>query len=95
MKYLNNAWLDFLKFETYGQLTKQNFTNVSTEDNLQWKTSSIIKSEKSQQLLVDSSSISKLMLKWPNQILQMFYVKTTATNIKSDWLDLHLLSFWS
>jgi hypothetical protein len=45
----------FPKFQTLGYMTKENFANVSNEDDLKWKTTSNIKFEISQQLLVGSS----------------------------------------
>ena len=52
----------FPKFSTQAYVTKANFTNVSHEDDLQWKTISNFKREISKQLLVVSSPNSKLKL---------------------------------
>jgi hypothetical protein len=48
------------------------------EDDLKWKTTSNIKSEISQQLLVGYSPNFKLRLLWPKRTLQMFQMKTTS-----------------
>ena len=59
-------------------MTKANFTHVSNENDLQWKTTSSVMSEIYQQLLVRSSPNIKLKLMWPKQTLQMFQKKMTS-----------------
>ena len=64
------------------------------EDDLKWKTTSDIKSEISQQLLVRSSPNFKLRLMWPKQMLRIFKWRwppmeddikwKTNSNIKSE-----------
>ena len=52
VNYLNKAWLDFPQNWNSSSFDKIIITNVSKEDDLQRNTTSIIKSEKSQQLLL-------------------------------------------
>jgi hypothetical protein len=51
----------------------------SIKDDLKWKTTSNIKNEISQQLLVESSPTFKLKLLRLNQNFQMFQMKTTSS----------------
>jgi hypothetical protein len=51
-----------LKFETYANGIKPEYTRVSTEDDLQWKMTSNMKRRISQQPLVRSFSNLKLKL---------------------------------
>ena len=57
------------------------------EEDLKWKTTSNIKSEISQQLLVGSSPNFKLRLMWPKQTLQMFQMKMTSNERRPQMED--------
>jgi hypothetical protein len=65
VKYLNNYWSDLPKILDLG-LCDQNklykLTRPPMEDDLKWKTTSKVKNEISQQLLVGSSPKFKLRL---------------------------------
>ena len=79
-------------------MTKENFANVSNEDDLKWKTTSDIKSEISQQLLVRSSPNFKPRLMWPKQTLQIFQMKMTSNerrNQMEDYLKYQKWNIWA
>ena len=64
------------------------------EDDLKWKTTSYIKSEISQQLLVGSSPNFKLRLIWPKQTLQIYQMKTTSNGRLPQILKVKYLSIY-
>ena len=90
VKYLSNYWVDLFQILNLALWDQRKlykcfkWRRPPMEEDLKWKTTSIIKRELSQQLLVGSSPHFKTRLMWPKQTLQMFQMKTTCNY----WLDL-------
>ena len=93
VKYLSNHWSDLPQILNLGLYDQRELCKCfkwrrpHMEDDLKWKTTSDIKSEISQQLLVGSSPNFKLRLIWPKQTFQMFQMKTTSNERRPQMED--------
>jgi hypothetical protein len=93
VKYLSNYLSDLPQILNLGLCDQSKlykflkWIQPPMEDDLKWKTTSNIKSEISQQLMVRSSTNFKLRLMWPNQTLQMFQMKTTSNRRRPQMED--------
>ena len=76
---------DYLIYQKWNSLATTG--RIFPKDDLKWKTTSNIKSEISQHLLVRSSTNFKLRLMWPKQTLEMFQMKTTLNRRRPQMED--------
>ena len=102
LKYLCNHWLDLpqiLNLSLYDQTRLYIWIKSrrsQMKDDLQWKTTTNIKSEISLQPVVGSSPNFKLKLIWPNQTLHMIQTKTDSNGTQTQTLKVkYLCNHWS